>query len=160
MFDLELAIRLGAALGLGLLLGLERERKRDAELLFGGVRTFALIALLGALGAFMERELDQGWLILAAFVSLSALVIVSYTTTAVRGEVGITTEVTALLAFMVGALCGWEQVAVASVATVVCLLLLTLKDFLHGLARRVELADVQATLQFAVISDHSAAPAQ
>jgi uncharacterized membrane protein (DUF4010 family) len=63
------------------------------------------------------------------------LVIVSYATTAVRGEVGITTEVTALLAFIVGALCGWEQVAVASVATVVCLLLLTLKDFLHGLAR-------------------------
>ena len=152
MFDLDLALRLGAALGLGLLLGLERERKRDAELLFGGVRTFALIALLGALGAFMERELNQGWLILAAFVALSALVIVSYATTAVRGEVGITTEVTALLAFIVGALCGWEQVAVASVATVVCLLLLTLKDFLHGLARRVEIEDVQATLQFAVIS--------
>jgi uncharacterized membrane protein (DUF4010 family) len=107
---------------------------------------------LGALGAFMERELNQGWLILAAFVALSALVIVSYATTAARGELGITTEVTALLAFIVGALCGWEQVGVASVATVVCLLLLTLKDFLHGLARRVELPDVEATLQFAVIS--------
>jgi uncharacterized membrane protein (DUF4010 family) len=152
MFDLDLAIRFGAALGLGLLLGLERERKRDAELLFGGIRTFALIALLGALGAFMERELNQGWLILAAFVASSALVIVSYATTAARGELGITTEVTALLAFIVGALCGWEQVGVASVATVVCLLLLTLKDFLHGLARRVELPDVEATLQFAVIS--------
>jgi uncharacterized membrane protein (DUF4010 family) len=152
MFDLDLAIRFGAALGLGLLLGLERERKRDAELLFGGIRTFALIALLGALGAFMERELNQGWLILTAFVALSALVIVSYATTAARGELGITTEVTALLAFIVGALCSWEQVGVASVATVVCLLLLTLKDFLHGLARRVELPDVEATLQFAVIS--------
>jgi uncharacterized membrane protein (DUF4010 family) len=152
MFDLNLALRFGAALGLGLLLGLERERKRDAELLFGGVRTFALIALLGALGAFMEREMDQGWLILAAFVALSALVIVSYATTAARGELGITSEVTALLAFIVGALCGWEKVGVASVATVVCLLLLTLKDFLHRLARRVELADVEATLTFAVIS--------
>ena len=152
MFDLDLALRLGAALGLGLLLGLERERKRDAELLFGGVRTFAMISLLGALGAFMEREMGQGWLILAAFVALSALVIVSYATTAARGEVGITTEVTALLAFIVGALCGWEQLGVASVATVVCLLLLTLKDFLHRLARRVELADVEATLTFAVIS--------
>ena len=152
MFDLDLALRFGAALGLGLLLGLERERKRDAELLFGGVRTFALIALLGALGAFMEREMDQNWLILAAFVALSALVIVSYATTAARGELGITTEVTALLAFIVGALCGWEKVGVASVTTVVCLLLLTLKDFLHSLARRVELVDVEATLQFAVIS--------
>ncbi len=71
MFDLELAIRLGAAVGLGLLLGLELERKRDAELLFGGVRTFALIALLGALGAFIERELGQSWLIVAAFIAVS-----------------------------------------------------------------------------------------
>ena len=152
MFDLDLALRFSAALGLGLLLGLERERKRDAEMLFGGVRTFALIALLGALGAFMEHELDQPLLILAAFIALSALVIVSYATTAARGELGITTEVTALLAFIVGALCGWEKVGVASVATVVCLLLLTLKDFLHRLARRVEVADVEATLTFAVIS--------
>ncbi len=152
MFDLDLALRFGAAIGLGLLLGLERERKRDAELLFGGVRTFALIALLGAVGAFMERELNEGWPVLAAFVAVSTLVVVSYVTTAARGELGITTEITALLAFIVGALCGWNRVGVASVATVVCLLLLTLKDFLHSLARRVELADVEATLKFAVIS--------
>jgi uncharacterized membrane protein (DUF4010 family) len=152
MFDLDLALRFGAALGLGLLLGLERERKRDAELLFGGVRTFALIALLGAVGAFMERELYQGWFVLVAFVAVGALVVVSYGMTAARGEVGITTEVTALLAFIVGALCGWSHIDVAAVATVVCLLLLTLKDYLHRLARRVELADVEATLTFAVIS--------
>ena len=152
MFNLDLAVRFGVAVGLGLLLGLARERKREAELLFGGIRTFALIALLGAVGAFMERELDQGWLLLTTFIALSALVIVSYATTAARGELGITTEVTALLAFIVGALCGWEKIGVASVATVVCLLLLTFKDFLHRLARRIELADLEATLQFAVIS--------
>lgn len=152
MFDFDLALRFAAALGLGLLLGFERERKRDAEMLFGGVRTFALIALLGALGAFVQREMNQDWLILAAFISMSALVIVSYATTAARGELGITSEVTALLAFIVGALCGWENVGIASVVAVVCLLLLTLKDFLHTMARRVEIADVIATLQFAVIS--------
>src|SRR5580765_140971 len=152
MFDLDLAFRFAAALGLGLLLGIERERKRDTELFFGGVRTFALIALLGAVGAFMERELNQGWLIITAFVALSALVIVSYATTAARGELGITTEISSMLAFIVGALCGWQHVGVASVATVVCLLLLTFKDFLHRLARRVELADIEATLTFAVIS--------
>ena len=127
MFDLDLALRFGAALGLGLLLGLERERKRDAELLFGGVRTFALIALLGALGAYVARELHEGWLVLAAFVAVGALVVVSYVTTAARGEMGITTEISALLAFIVGVLCAWDRVGVASVATVVCLLLLTLQ---------------------------------
>ena len=58
MFDLDLALRFGAALGLGLLLGLERERKRDAELMFGGVRTFAMIALVGALGLLLTRGLS------------------------------------------------------------------------------------------------------
>jgi uncharacterized membrane protein (DUF4010 family) len=57
-----------------------------------------------------------------------------------------------LLAFIVGALCGWEKIAVASGVTVVCLLLRSLKDVLHGLARCVELADVEATLKFAVMS--------
>ena len=152
MFDLDLALRFGAAIGLGLLLGLERERKRDAELLFGGVRTFALIALLGAVGGFVERELYQGWLLLVAFVAVSALVVVSYISSAARGALGITTEISALLAFIVGALCAWDRVGVASVATVVGLLLLTLKDYLHRLARRVELEDVEATLTFAVIS--------
>src|SRR5215467_16064058 len=116
MFDFDLATRFAAALGLGLLLGLERERKHDTELMLGGVRTFPLIALLGALGAFMEHDLDQRWLLIASFVAVGALVIVSYATTAARGELGITTEISALLAFIVGALCGWQQVDVASAA--------------------------------------------
>src|SRR5262249_56141716 len=66
--------------------------------------------------------------------------------------VGMTIEMTGVVAFIVGALGGWDRVGVASVATVVCLLLLTLKDYLHRLARRVELEDVEATLKFAVIS--------
>jgi len=38
MFDIDLdpTLRFAAVLGLGLLLGFERERKRDAELLFDG----------------------------------------------------------------------------------------------------------------------------
>ena len=96
--------------------------------------------------------MGQSWLLIAAFIAVAALVVMSYATTAARGDVGITTEISALLAFIVGALCGWDEVGMASVATVVCLLLLTLKDYLHRMARRVELADVEATLTFAVIS--------
>ena len=102
MFDLDLALRFGAALGLGLLLRVStRERKRDAELLFGGVRFFFFFfcshCAPGCHWRFLEHELNQGWLVLVAFVAVGSLVVVSYAMTAARGELGITTEITALL---------------------------------------------------------------
>jgi uncharacterized membrane protein (DUF4010 family) len=152
VLDLELAIRFAAALALGLLLGLERERKVDRELMFGGIRTFALIALLGAAVAFAQQELDLGWLPPLTLIVLGALVISSYVVTANQGELGMTTEISALLTFIVGAVCGFGQIGVASAIAIACLLLLTLKGYLHRLAQRVEPADLEATLKFAIIS--------
>jgi len=152
MLDLDLAIRFAAAVGLGLLLGLERERKSDKEMMFGGVRTFALIALLGASGAFAQQALDLTWVGPLTFVVVGALIVVAYAVAARQGEIGITTEVSALLSFVVGGLCGWGQIGVASAVGITSLLLLTLKEYLHRLAQRVEAADVEATLKFAIIS--------
>lgn len=149
--DISLALNFGAALGLGILLGLERQRTHGNEA-FAGVRTFALITLMGATAAYAHRAIDSAWLAAGAFVALAALVIVSYFVTAQRGDVGITTEVLALLAFLIGALCGWAQVGLAAAVTVASVLLLTLKDWLHNLARRLESADVEATLKFAIIT--------
>jgi uncharacterized membrane protein (DUF4010 family) len=153
VFTLDVAVRFAAALAIGLLLGLERERAQDSdEKSFGGVRTFALIALSGAVAAFAQSEIGQEGLALAIFVGITALVIVSYAITAATGSVGMTTEVTALLAFVLGAMCGWGEMGVASAAAVASLLLLTLKDYLHRLAERLEAADVYATVKFALIS--------
>src|SRR5262245_6515808 len=126
MFTTDLAFRLAAALGIGLLLGLERERaQEDSDLTFGGVRTFALITLFGAIAAFVQQELGRDWLAMIVFGAVGALIVVSYAVTAAKGEIGMTTEVTALLAFVLGALCGWNEVGVASAAAVASLLLLT-----------------------------------
>ncbi len=153
MFTVDLAFRFAVAIGLGLLLGLERERaKEDTEQAFAGVRTFALITLMGAVTAFFQQELELDGFAFAGFAAISALVVVSYAVAAGKGEIGMTTEVTALLAFILGALCGWGEVRVASAAAVACLLLLALKENLHQLAQRVESADVYATLKFALIS--------
>ena len=152
MIDLPLALRFGAALGLGILLGLERQRTHDPETSFAGVRTFALITLLGATAAYLQGQLGLPWLTAAVFAALAALVIVSYAITAGRGSIGVTTEVTALLAFLLGGLCVWGQVGLAAAATVASILLLTLREWLHQLARRIEAADVEATLKFAIIT--------
>jgi len=148
---LVLTLRFGAALGLGVLLGLERERTKR-ETTFGGVRTLGLLALSGAIAAFVDESLARPFLALAIFVAAAGLVTVSYRVTAERGELGITTEVSALLAFLLGYLCVRGYVTTAAGLAVASGAVLALKDWLHALARRIEVADVEATLKFAIVS--------
>jgi uncharacterized membrane protein (DUF4010 family) len=148
---LVLTLRFGVALGLGVLLGLERERTKT-ELGFAGVRTFALLSLGGGIAAFLDGPLQKPWLALAVFAAAAALVVVSYGISAQRGEIGITTEFSALLAFLLGFLCVSEHVMLATGLAVASGAILALKQWLHHLAARIEPADVEATLQFAIVS--------
>ncbi len=148
---LQLTLRFATALGLGVLLGLERERaKKEAE--FAGVRTLGMLALAGGIAAFVDVDLGRPWLALAIFVAMAALVTVSYAITAERGQLGMTTEVTALLAFLLGYLCVAGHALAAATLAVASGSLLALKEWLHGLAKRIEPADVEATLKFAIVS--------
>ena len=52
-------LRLAVALGLGLLVGVQRERAEDP---LAGIRTFPLITLLGGLAAELSLQLDTTWL--------------------------------------------------------------------------------------------------
>ncbi|MEX2208503.1 MAG: DUF4010 domain-containing protein [Myxococcota bacterium] len=148
---LVVTLRFGAALALGVLLGLERERKK-AEHDFAGVRTFGLLALAGGVAAFLDVSLERPWLALGLFAAAAALVLVSYAVTAQRGEFGITTEISALLAFLLGFLCVYGHVTVATGLAVASGAMLALKEWLHRLAGRIESADVEATLKFAIVS--------
>ena len=149
---LALALRFAAALGLGVMLGLERERTQKPEGGFAGVRTFGLISLAGAMAGYLDAVLDRPSLALALFAAIAGLVIASAVLTARQGDVGITTEVSALLAFLLGFLCLRGQVALAAGLAVASGGMLALKDWLHALARRIETADVEATLKFAIVS--------
>ena len=149
--DDPLALRFAVALGLGILIGLERERAKGEEG-GAGVRTFALIALAGAIAGYLDRNLGLGWLALAIFVAVGALLISLYVLTSLRGDTGITTEVSALLAFLLGLLCAHGQLQVAAWVAVAMALMLALKDWLHRLARRIDTSDVEATLKFAIVT--------
>lgn len=166
MEDPHLALRFGVAIALGILLGLERERTKGEE---GGVgvRTFALIALGGAVAGYLDKDLALPLLALALFVAFAVLIIALYVITASRGDTGITTESSALLCFMLGVLCAQGQIQLAAWLAVALALLLALRDWLHRLARRIEPADVEATLQFFIVTlivlplvpDHNYGPA-
>jgi uncharacterized membrane protein (DUF4010 family) len=152
MTALELAIRFGAAGGLGLVLGLERERSQAGEKTFAGVRSYALIALLGAAGAFFHTEHDLPAFLIASFLAVTALVTVSYYFTTREGQIGATTEFAALITFAVGCLCGWGDLGLAAGLGVGTLFLLSIKGWSHDLAKRIVAADVEAALKFAIIS--------
>lgn len=129
--DLDTLRGLAVAVGIGLLVGVERERRR-AEDGHGvaGVRTFALIALAGALA---ERVGGIGIALAGGFVALAALA-------AYRGsrdaDPGLTTEVAMLVVFLLGVL-AMRELALAAGLGVGVALLLAAKSRVHRFVQRV-----------------------
>lgn len=152
MIELNTAWEFGSALGLGVLIGLERQRTRGDAEVFAGVRTFALIALFGSVSVFASEQSGLPWLVGLTFLSVLAVVITAYQATSRSGAIGATTEVSVLITFFVGCICAWGQVGIAGAVAVVAMLLLSLKGWLHNLAKRIEPSDVDATLKFAIIT--------
>lgn len=125
------ATGLSVALGVGLLIGLERERaKRDASTSDqAGLRTFALLALGGAVAALLH-PLAVG--VAGFFVALLAAVNLSR---AAPEDAGLTTEVAMLVAFLLGAL-AMTAPGLAGGTGVVATMLLANRTRLHRLSRQ------------------------
>lgn len=154
MLNLEPWWRFAAALLIGALIGLEREfvQQRTEERDFAGIRTFSLMALLGAVAAYFSQQFGL-LLFVAVYLSLALLVWASHLGDIYRGhEEGITTEVVALIVPLLGAMVIWGEVELAAALGVITALLLALKPRLHGLARRMSAEDLRATLEFALIT--------
>lgn len=146
--------RFAAAILIGALIGLEREfvQQRSGDADFAGIRTFSLITLVGAVTAYLSQQL--GILVfVAGYLGLILLIWASHLGDLYRGGAeGITTEVVALLAPLLGAMVIWGPAALAGALGVVTALILALKPTLHGLTARMSPTDLRATLEFALIS--------
>lgn len=152
--ELEPWWRFGAALLVGALIGLEREfvQQRSGAIEFGGIRTFSLMALVGAASAYYAAE-HGPLLFVVAYLGIALLLLSSHLSSSLRGhEEGITTEVAALLVPLLAAMIIWGRVEIGVALGVVTALLLALKPRLHGMARRMTPEDLRATLEFALIS--------
>lgn len=132
----DLAIGLVVALGVGLLVGLERERRKGlgADRRAAGIRTFTLAALAGALAL----GLGQPLLVLAGAVAVTALAVSAYRGSLRRGppterDPGLTTELALIVTYLVGVLAMQQPVLGAS-AGVVLAVLLAARERLHRFA--------------------------
>ncbi len=142
----------GIALLIGVLVGLERERDRaDGDELFAGIRTFPLISLLGFLSSLLASATSY-WVLAVALAAFFALVITTYAYSAREGHIGMTTEVSALIVFILGALVFLEFYTITIASAVILTLVLTIKAPLHHLVEKIQEEDIYATLKFAVIT--------
>lgn len=151
----ELFYRFGTATAIGFLIGLQREFVRNDENkphLFAGVRTFALIALTGCTGALLAETLDSLWGLFVPALMVGALIVVAYAATIDTGHLGATTEVAAIVTFLVGALCYYGQLQLAVAIGVLVTLLLSLKLELQRFTKRLTREDFVALVKFGVIT--------
>jgi uncharacterized membrane protein (DUF4010 family) len=142
--------RLAIALGLGLLVGLQRER---AESSIAGLRTFALVTVMGGLSGLLAQEFG-GWVLGAALLAVAAMVVIG-NVAEIRARVhdpGITTEVAVLLMFGVGAYLMYGAVEVGIVLGGAVAVLLHAKARLHGLVARLGDQDVAAIMRFVLLT--------
>jgi uncharacterized membrane protein (DUF4010 family) len=132
MMDMDELRGLAVALGIGLLVGVERERRKGEgpERGAAGVRTFALIALAGAVS---ERLGGVGLAIAGGFTALAALA--SYRFSRTR-DPGLTTEVAMLVVFLLGVL-AMREIALAAGLAVAVALLLSMKSRVHRFVQHV-----------------------
>lgn len=150
---------LAIALALGLLIGSERgwhERERSKGRRVAGVRTFSLLALLGGAIASAVTDLPeyQRWLICAlVFLPVSAMLIAGYCWSVLKDDdVGLTTEVAAMLTFWLGVLPAFGYALPAAATAVVVALLLHLKSQIHRVLAAMNQQELVGTLQFLLVS--------
>ena len=143
----DLFQRLGIALGLGLIVGLQRERSGSP---LGGFRTFPLATLFGSVSGLAAMRFGA-WPIAAGMVVVAALLIMGNLEHHER-DAGLTTEVSMLLMYMVGALVMFGPVSVAVILGGTVAVLLHFKPEMHSIARRLEDPDFRAIMQFVLIT--------
>lgn len=137
------------SLGLGMLIGLQRERSDSAV---GGIRTFPLITLLGTVCGLLAGEFGD-WILAAGLLALAALLFIPNLPRLKAGEAsGMTTEVAVLLLYALGAYLVVGPLYLVVVVSGIVTLLLHWKKALHGFAEAVGDSDMHAIMRFVLIS--------
>ena len=148
--DLKLLQSLATALFIGALVGIERlQHQQSAAPDFAGVRTFMLIATFGALCGWLSQGQPYLLPFEAGLGCMAALVTVAYLTQHRERDnsPGVTTEVAALVVYVLGGITMLGHAALAVALGIVTAALLALKKPLHEAVGHIRHEELMATLR-------------
>lgn len=148
-------IGIGMALAAGLLIGLERgwhQRDLPDGHRVAGLRTFALIGLLGGLSGLLAQR--WGAILLVVVLALVALLILAgYVVTArMHNVMGLTTAMAAITTFLVGVLAAGGDTLLGAAVAVVTVALLQLKRPMHSGISKLTESEMTSGIQLLLIS--------
>ena len=135
------------------LIGLEREERRVSgqQYRFGGVRTFPLIGLIGYAMALLSGTqlvpLTVGFAVIGSFLWLSYRHKLESS-----NEAGVTTEISGLVTYVVGALVSRDHLWIATTLAVLSILLLELKEFLESLSTKIPATEILTFTKFLLLT--------
>lgn len=137
------------SLGIGLLIGLERERNPSAR---AGLRTFALVALSGCLSAMISALTASPWIIGAGLLIFGTMMVASYYRDPPEDDPGTTTVTALIVCYSLGVLTWLGEQQIAIVMAILTTLLLYFKPELRVVSHQVTRRDLLSVLQFCVLS--------
>ncbi|HLP17812.1 MAG TPA: MgtC/SapB family protein [Bacteroidota bacterium] len=152
-FEWTFELRFTVALALGFLVGLERESTgvERKSTVFAGVRTYSLISLYGFACGWLYH-INVALALPVGMISIAALVLVSYYAKLRGGRLGWTSEVAALLTFLVGALALLTDIWVSMALAIISTLLLSEKAEIENYVERLNKSEFLAVIKFILVT--------
>jgi uncharacterized membrane protein (DUF4010 family) len=144
----------GLACVLGFLVGLERAMG-SSEDTHTGIRDFTMFALLGAVSAFAASQYDNSWLMVAGFIGFLTIVMSGYWADLRKDkdrDVGITTEVAAIMTFFLGALVVEGATELSIALAIITVGILSQKQRVISFRSKIQLYELEAALKFLIIT--------
>ena len=126
------------ALGIGLLIGVERERQQDAA---AGLRTFALVALLGCLFALLSEKTGSPWILVVGLGVVTAAMLGANYSAPLEIHPGFTSEIAVIVCYGLGAAVWFGYDTLAVMLAITTTVLLYFKTQLHSITDPAKLEE-------------------
>lgn len=152
--DQQTIINFGIAILIGALIGVEREKRKQKikHQTPIGLRTSLLFSIVGAVCGYLSTIYSY-WILIFGLLAISIVITVAYYIIAKQqGRVGITTETSGIVVFILSALSTIGQTQLAIVLGIITAFTLASKEFVHKKIKQIEEFEILDLFKFAVIA--------